>query len=110
MKTHGNKCHRDPVDPPGFWEEVSKLPHLLWDQLERGCQALVLPIDSRPQWSWLPGYEDMCLESCPQAALTQSRGLQAHVLHACPMSLPSLPGPIVLATHEQPRPKKGVHI
>lgn len=31
-----------------------KLPHLLWGQLEKGCQALVLPVSSCPQWSWLP--------------------------------------------------------
>lgn len=73
-ETQGNRCHGEPADPPGFQERGLKPPLPALGPSGEGCHALVLPISSGPQQSGLPGSEDMCLGSCPQAAVMQPLG------------------------------------
>lgn len=82
METQGNRCHGETADPPGFQERGLKPPPPALGPGGEGCHALVPPIGSRPQRSQLPGSEDVCLASSPQAAVVQPLGLRAHVLPA----------------------------
>lgn len=46
------RAGRDPADPPGSWQEVAALGRRLRAASGPRTQALWLPIDSLPDWTW----------------------------------------------------------